>query len=92
MPFGLFNGLAAFQHLMARVLAGLNPEDGPLYVAVYLDDVLIFLWTLQDHLFHLQTVLDKVIEAGLKLKPSKCKFMLQEVSYLGHIITPVKNL
>jgi len=88
MPFGLCNAPAAFQRLMERVLTGLNPEDGPSYVAVYLDDVLIFSRTLQEHLYHLQTVLDKIIEAGLKLKPSKCKFMQQEVRYLGHIITP----
>ena len=88
MPFGLCNAPAAFQRLMERVLTGLNPEDGPSYVAVYLDDVLIFSRTLQEHLYHLQTVLDKIIEAGLKLKLSKCKFMQQEVRYLGHIITP----
>jgi len=65
---------------MEQVLAGLNPEDDPSFVAVYLDDVLIFSRTLDEHLIHLplHVVLDRIIEAGLKLKPSKCKFVQQE--------------
>ena len=81
---GLYKS-SAFQE---RVLAGLNPEDGPSFVAVYLDDALIFSRTLDEHLTHLQLVLDTIIEAGLKLKSSKCKFVQQEVKYLGHVITP----
>ena len=88
MPFGLCNAPAAFQRLMERVLSGLNPDEGPSFVAVYLDDVLIFSRTLEEHLTHLRLVLDRIIEAGLKLKPSKCKFVQQEVMYLGHVITP----
>ena len=53
MPFRLCNAPSAFQRLMEQVLAGLNPEDGPLFVAVYLDDVLIFSRTLDEHLTHL---------------------------------------
>lgn len=60
---------------METVLAGLNPEDGPDYVIVYLDDVLVFFHTLEDHLEHLHCVIQRIRDAGLKLKPSKCHFI-----------------
>ena len=67
---------------------GLNPEDGPDFVSTYIDDVLIFSGTLEEHMQHLKMVLKRVIETGLKLKPVKCQFFRQEVEYLGHTITP----
>ena len=88
MPFGLTNPPAVFQRLMQRVFTGLNPESGPDFVTVYIDDVLIFSRTLEEHLTHLQTVIGRIEEAGLKLKPSKCQFVRQEVEYLGHLVTP----
>ena len=88
MPFGLTNAPAAFQRLMQKVLMGLNPEEGEDYVAVYIDDVLVFSRTLEDHLEHLRLVIDCLQQAGLKLKPSKCHFVREEVEYLGHLITP----
>ena len=69
MLFGLCNAPSAFQRLMNRVLCGLNPEEGPMFVAVYLDDVLIFSRTMEEHLVHVQLVLDRIIQAGIKLKP-----------------------
>ncbi len=87
MPFGLCNAPAAFQRLMEQVLRGLNPEDGPDFVFAYMDDVLIYSETLEEYLQHLSLVLKTVTKAGLKLKLSKCKFLRQEVEYLGHIIT-----
>ena len=88
MPFGLMNAPSVFQRLMTRVLMGLNPDDGPDFVAVYIDDVLVFSRTLQDHIRHLEMVITRLQEAGLKLKPSKCHFIRKEVEYLGHVITP----
>ena len=88
MPFGLTNAPAAFQRLMQRVLAGLNPDAGPDFVAVYIDDVLVFSRTVEDHLNHLRAVIQRIMEAGLKLKPSKCHFAQREVEYLGHLVTP----
>ena len=88
MPFGLTNAPAVFQRLMQRLLAGLNPKCGPDFVTVYIDDVLVFSATLEDHLTHLQAVVERVEEAGLKLKPSKCRFALQEVEYFEHLVTP----
>ena len=88
MPFGLCNAPAVFQRLMQRVIMGLNPEEGPDFVAVYLDGVLIFSETLEDHLRHVRIVIEQVMATGLKLKPVKCHFVRQEVEYLGHLITP----
>ena len=66
---------------------GLNPEDGPDFVSVYIDDILVFSKTLEEHLLHLERVLKRIIDVGLKLKPAKCQFFRQEVEYLGHTIT-----
>lgn len=52
MPFGLTNAPSVFQRLMQRVLAALNPEEGPDFVAVYIDDILVFSRTLEEHLEH----------------------------------------
>ena len=67
---------------------GLNPEEGASFVSVNLDDVIVFSETLEAHLEHLQQVMRHFMEAGLKLKPSKCHFVCGEVQYLGHTITP----
>ena len=88
MPFGLRNAPSVFQRLMQRVLAGLNPENGPDFVSVYLDDVLVFSETFEEHLHHLALVINRLLKAGLKLRPSKCHFICKQVQYLGHLITP----
>ena len=84
MPFGLTNAPGVFQRLMQRVLADLNPPDGPEFVSVYLDDILVFSRSLEEHL---RRVIHKLEAAGLKLKPSKCHFAKMELEYLGHVIT-----
>ena len=88
MPFGLTNAPSVFQRLMQKVLAGLNPEDGPDFVVVYIDDILVFSRTLEEHLEHLRMVIERLEEAQLKLKPVKCQFIRKEVDYLGHVLTP----
>ena len=50
--------------------------------------MIVFSPTLDDHLCHLKQVLERIRAAGLKLKPSKCRFIAKEVEYLGHILTP----
>ena len=77
MPFGLKNAPAAFQQLMQTVLRDLNPGDGPDFISVYLDDILIFSQTLENHLSHLQKVVQWIKEANLKLK--KFHFLYQEI-------------
>ena len=74
MPFGLMNAPAAFQRLMQQVLMGLNTESAADFVAVYLDDILIFSETFQDHMKHLKTVLQRLEQVTLKLNPKKCCF------------------
>ena len=73
---------------MQQVVADLNPVGGPDFVSAYIDDVLVFSRTLQEHLSHLEMVIARLVKFHLKLKPSKCQFIRQEVSYLGHVITP----
>ena len=68
MPFGLCNAPATFQRLMDLVLAGLQWSD----CLVYLDDVVMFGRTFEEHLCNLSSVLQRMREAGLRLKPSKC--------------------
>ena len=88
MPFGLTNAPAVFQRLMERTLRGLNPDEGPDFVVVYIDDVLVFSRTLEEHLKHLRAVIERLQSVGLKLKPTKCHFVREQVEYLGHLITP----
>ena len=66
---------------------GLNQEEGPDFVFVYIDNVLVFSRTLDDHLENLTRVIQRIQGAGLKLKPSKCHFLRTEVEYLGHLST-----
>ena len=75
MPFGLTNAPAMFQRVMQKVLAGLNPEGGPDFVVVYIDDILIFSRSLGEHMDHLKQVIERLKGAGLKLKPEKCSFV-----------------
>ena len=88
MPFGLMNAPAAFQRLMQQTLMGLNTESATDFVAVYLDDILIFSEKFQEHMTHLRTVLQRLEQVNLKLNPKKCCFGCQVVVYLGHILTP----
>ena len=88
MPFGLCNAPSVFQRLMQQVLSGLNPPKGPDFVSVYIDYVLVFSRTLEEHMEHLRLVMECLAGANLKLKPAKCCFAWKEVDYLGHVITP----
>ena len=83
MPFGLTNAPATFQRCMDVVLSGLKYNS----CLIYLDDVLIFSKSFEEHLESLQQVLDRIINAGLKLNPSKSMFAIPEVTYLGYKIT-----
>jgi len=76
------NTPAVFQWLMQRVLSGLQ------FASVYLDDVIVYSETLEEHVSHLRTIFERLRKANLKLNPAKCKFVCNEVEYLRHLITP----
>ena len=80
MPFGLKGAPATFQRLMDRVIHGLN------FAAAYLDDLIIFSESWEDHLTHIQMVLERLRHAGLTAKARKCEFGASECVYLGHIV------
>ena len=83
MPFGLCNAPGTFQRLMNSTLSGLQWSS----CLVYLDDVIIFSKTLEEHLARLTAVLERFRSAGLKIRPSKCHLLQHTVSYLGHTIS-----
>jgi len=58
-----------------------------IYTLVYIDDIIIFLRSFEEHLVHLQEVFNRLKQANLKLKPSKCFFCRKETIYLGHVLT-----
>ncbi|KAL5500047.1 hypothetical protein EMCRGX_G011541 [Ephydatia muelleri] len=83
MPFGLTNAPSTFQRLMSMVLAGLSWVT----CLVYLDDIIIFSRTVEEHLQRLTEVLQRLKEAGLKIKPSKCHLLCKSVRYLGYVVS-----
>ena len=83
LPFGLTNAPAAFMTMMNRVLAPYLDQ----FVVVFIDDILIFSKTEDEHLQHLETVMRTLKEQTLYLKLSKCSFGLPEVDFLGHVVS-----
>ncbi|KAL5491405.1 hypothetical protein EMCRGX_G016687 [Ephydatia muelleri] len=83
MPFGLTNAPSTFQRLMSMVLAGLSWVT----CLVYLDDIIIFSRTVEEHLQRLTEVLQRLKEAGLKIKTSKCHLLCKSVRYLGYVVS-----
>ena len=83
MPFGLCNTPPTFQRLMLNCLGELNLT----YCLIYLDDVIIFSRTEEEHLERMGVVFDRLCEHGLKLKPSKCDVFKTEINYLAHHVS-----
>ena len=81
MPFGLKNAPATFQRAMEQVL---HPCGG--FAACYIDDVVVFSKTWDEHLGHLTSVLQTLRGAGITARPGKCSFGFRYLEYLGHII------
>lgn len=82
LEFGLTNGLATFQTLMNDILQPFLDK----FVVVYLDDILIYSRTREEHLQHIKKVLQKLVENNLIAKQSKCSFLQREIEFCGHII------
>jgi len=83
MPFGLCNAGATFQRLMDVVMSGLHLD----VCLIYLDDIIVFSKTVEEHIERLVRVLRRLRSAGLKLKPEKCLLMQRSVSFLGHVVS-----
>eukprot|EP01018_Ginkgo_biloba_P010340 Gb_18721 [translate_table: standard] len=83
MPFGLTNALATFMRLMNNIL---RPYLGK-FVAVFLDDIMVFSKDKKEHKQHLQKVLEVPRQEKLYAKLSKCEFWKEEIEYLGHIVS-----
>ena len=83
MPFGLTNARATFQRLMESCLGDYHLK----YCIIYLDDIIIFSKTPEEHISRLCKVFQKLDEAGLCLKPNKCKFFRDRLEYLGHVVS-----
>ena len=83
MPFGLCNVPATFQWLMQNCMGDLNF----VYCLIYLDDLIMFSRTTEEHLHHLHIVFDRLREYNLKLKPSKCSLFKEEINYLAHKVS-----
>lgn len=84
MPFGLTNAPASFQRALDVILARYKWKT----CLVYIDDVIIFSSSVEDHISHVDTVLTALKRAGVSLKIYKCDFFTQKVKYLGHIVRP----
>ena len=83
MPFGLSNSPATYQRLMEEVLGDYNMT----ICVIYLDDLIIFSSSFEEHLRHLDMVLTRLREKNLKLSPEKCYFIQERVNFLGHIVS-----
>ena len=83
MPFGLTNAPAAFMDLMNRVFQPYLDQ----FVVIFIDDILVYSKNREDHENHLRTVLQILREKQLYAKLKKCEFWLEQVGFLGHIIS-----
>ena len=83
MLFRLTNATVTFQWLMETCLRDLNLN----WCIIYLDDIVIVSKDLARHLERLEAMIQKLEQARLKLKPSKCKLFQWQITYLGHVIS-----
>ena len=81
VPFGLAQAPAYFQELMTGILKDFD------FATTYLDDIIIFSRTVEEHLSHIKQVFKKLPNAKLSIKFSKCHFFTKEIQYLGHILS-----
>jgi hypothetical protein len=83
MAFGLTNAPATFQRLMESCMGDLYLT----YCLLYMDNIIVYSRTYEEHLQCLKAVFQRLHEEGLKLKPSKCRLFQKEIKYLGHIVS-----
>ena len=83
MPFGLSNALVTFQQLMENCLGELNLT----WCLIYLDNMVVFSKTEEDHLTHFRAVFEHLAKADLHLKPMKCELFQKQITYMGHLVS-----
>jgi hypothetical protein len=83
MPMGLKNSPSSFQRVMDNVLRGLQNE----ICLVYLDDIIVFSTSLQEHMVNLEKVFQRLRESNFKIQMDKSEFLKLETAYLGHVIS-----
>lgn len=84
MPFGLKNAPSTFQRAMDNIFR----EYLHRFCFIYMDDVVVFSKSLEEHKQHLQRIFSKVREFNLKIQLDKSEFLRKDVEFLGHVITP----
>jgi hypothetical protein len=82
MPFGLCNAPSTFQRLMNYILQKFLGK----FVAVYLDDIIIYSTTFEQHIDHIHQVFEALRSATLKIKLRKCYFCFPNITFLGHVV------
>lgn len=83
MAFGLCNAPSTFQRLMERMFGAQHCQS----LLLYLDDIIVFSSSVEDHIHRLDLVLSRLRKKGLKVKLEKCCFFQKEVQYLGHLVS-----
>lgn len=83
LPFGLKTSPAIFQRILSSIIRKYKLSG---FAVNYVDDILIFSTTFEDHINHIRELLDVISREGFRLKLSKCSFAQESVKYLGHII------
>ncbi len=83
LVMGLKNAPATFQRVMQKILGDLHLKT----CLVYLDDIIVFADSFEEQKRRLEEVLERIAKAGLKLKPSKCKFFQKRINFLGHVVS-----
>ena len=83
MPFGLTNAGSTFQ----RMIEGCMGNDYLEMCLLYLDDIIVFSRTFEEHVERVDKVLKRLRECGLKVNPGKCSFFLNKAKFLGHVVS-----
>lgn len=83
LPFGVKGGVAHFSRVMSALFGSLQWK----ILLIYLDDLLVYSSSFKEHLHRLGAVFDCLLQAGLKLKPSKCSLVRKSLKFLGHIVS-----
>ena len=83
LPFGVKGGVAHFSRIMSALFSSLQWK----ILLIYLDDLLVYANSFEEHVSRLGVVFDCLRKAGLKLKPSKCKIARKSLKFLGHVVS-----